>query len=70
MKKTIIAAGITALMATSAQADTLLGLYVGGSIWNAETSGSFGQQGKVESTFNFDDEKNSSFLNKKAKKMT
>lgn len=62
MKKTIIAAGLTALMATSAQADTLLGLYLGGSIWNAETTGSFGQQGESESSFNFDDEKNSSFF--------
>lgn len=62
MKKTIIAAGLTALMATSAQADTLLGLYLGGSIWNAETTGSFGQQGEPESSFNFDDEKNSSFF--------
>ncbi|MGJ8691604.1 MAG: TIGR04219 family outer membrane beta-barrel protein [Thalassotalea sp.] len=61
MKKTIIAAGLTALMATSAQADTLLGLYVGGSIWNAEASGSFGQQGSSESTFNLEDEKNSNF---------
>ena len=62
MKKTIIAAGLTALMATSAQADTLLGLYLGGSIWNAETTGSFGEQGSSESSFNFDDEKNSSFF--------
>lgn len=62
MKKTIIAAGLTALMATSAQADTLLGLYLGGSIWNAETTGSFGEQGNSESTFDFEDEKNSSFF--------
>ena len=33
MKKTLLAAGIAALMCGSAQADTLLGLYIGGQIW-------------------------------------
>lgn len=43
MKKTVLASALlTAMMATSAQADTLLGFKVGGDYWQADTSGTVG----------------------------
>ena len=42
MKQTVLASALlTAMMATSAQADTLLGFKVGGDVWQADTSGEF-----------------------------
>jgi outer membrane protein len=66
MKKTIIAAGIATLLSASVQADTLLGLYLGGHVWDAKTTGSFGEKdatlGEVISQkFNFDDQQQGSF---------
>ena len=40
MKKTIFAAGLTALMSTAAQAD-VVGLYLGGQVWDNEFTGDF-----------------------------
>jgi len=61
MKKTILAASVAALMCGSAQADTLLGLYIGGQIWSNEASGSFGEGSDNQSVFEFDDENQGSF---------
>ena len=43
MKKAILAAGLSTLLCTAAQADTLLGLYIGAQAWNVETTGSVGE---------------------------
>jgi len=61
MKKTLLAASVAALMCSSAQADTLLGLYIGGQIWSNEASGSFGEGLDNQSVFEFDDENQGSF---------
>ncbi len=61
MKKTLLAASCAALMCGSAQADTLLGLYIGGQIWSNEASGSFGEGLDNQSVFEFDDENQGSF---------
>ena len=65
MKKAILAASLTTLLCTSVQADTLLGLYIGGQMWANEAEGSFGEKdsdGEVnQATFNFDDENQGSF---------
>lgn len=61
MKKTLLAVGISALICGSAQADTLLGLYIGGQIWANDASGSFGEGADDQSVFEFDDENQGSF---------
>jgi len=66
MKKTIIAVGISALLSASVQADTLLGLYVGGHVWNTEATGNFGEKNStsgeaITQQFNFDDQQSGSF---------
>jgi outer membrane protein len=62
MKKTIIAAGIATLLSASVQADTLLGLYIGGHMWANQADGSFGQGNNNQATFDFDDENQGSFF--------
>ena len=62
MKKTIIAAGIASLLCTSAQADTLLGLYIGGHMWANQAEGSFGQGNNNQAAFDFNDENQGSFF--------
>jgi len=61
MKKTLLAASCAALMCGSAQADTLLGLYIGGHVWANEASGSFGEGLNNQSVFEFNDENQGSF---------
>jgi len=66
MKKTLLAASVAALMCGSAQADTLLGLYIGGQVWSNEASGSFGQDvldnGVINrAVFELDDKNQGSF---------
>lgn len=61
MKKAVIAASVATMLSASVHADTLLGLYVGGSVWDTETTGSFGE-GQNNATFDFEDEKNSYFF--------
>ena len=61
MKKTLLAVGMSALMCGTAQADTLLGLYIGGQIWSNDASGSFGEGADNQSVFEFDDENQGSF---------
>ena len=62
MKKTILAAGIATLLSASVQADTLLGLYIGGHMWANQAEGSFGQGNDNQATFDFDDENQGSFF--------
>jgi len=61
MKKTLLAASVAALMCGTAQADTLLGLYIGGSVWSNEADGSFGEGENNQATFQFDNEQQGSF---------
>ncbi|MBU2871007.1 TIGR04219 family outer membrane beta-barrel protein [Colwellia sp. E2M01] len=61
MKKTILATGVAAMMCGTAQADTILGLYIGGQMWANETSGSFGEGGDNQAVFEFDDKNQGSF---------
>jgi outer membrane protein len=62
MKKTILAAGIATLLTASAQADTLLGLYIGGHIWANQADGSFGEGNNNQASFDFNDETQGSFF--------
>lgn len=62
MKKIIIAAGIASLFCTSAQADTLLGLYIGGHMWANQAEGSFGEGNNNQAAFDFNDENQGSFF--------
>ncbi|MEO2281156.1 TIGR04219 family outer membrane beta-barrel protein [Pseudoalteromonas pernae] len=56
MKKYLLAAAVSlATVAPVAQADTLLGLYIGAEGWQAEPEGSFSDSGDMQK-FNFDDE--------------
>ncbi len=56
MKKYCLAAALSmACLAPTAQADTLLGLYLGVDGWQSGNSGSFAQDGNLQS-FKFDDE--------------
>ena len=62
MKKALLAASLTTLLCTSAQADTVLGLYIGGQMWANEAEGSFGEGEIDQAVFNFDDENQGSFF--------
>ncbi len=61
MKKLLVAATLAAALSSSVQADTLLGVYVGGQIWANDASGSFGDSDD-QSTFNLEDETQGSFF--------
>ncbi|MCP4988564.1 MAG: TIGR04219 family outer membrane beta-barrel protein [Colwellia sp.] len=61
MKKTLLAVGVSALMCGCAQADTLLGLYIGGQVWANEASGSFSEGNVDQAVFEFNDENQGSF---------
>ncbi|MBL4942649.1 MAG: TIGR04219 family outer membrane beta-barrel protein [Colwellia sp.] len=62
MKKTIIAASLTIMLSANVQADTLLGLYIGGQIWANQAKGTFGEGETDQAVFNFDDEVQGSFF--------
>ena len=62
MNKTIIAASIVTLLTTSVQADTLLGLYIGGQMWANQADGSFGEGKNNQAAFDFDDETQGNFF--------
>lgn len=61
MKNTLIAASLATIMSATAQADTLLGLYIGGHVWANTASGSFGEGRDEQSAFDFDDEYQGSY---------
>ncbi len=50
-----------AMVASSAQADTLLGLYAGAQYWQVEPEGEFGTAQDDQANFNFDDDAQGSF---------
>jgi outer membrane protein len=65
MTKAIIAAGIASMLTASVQADTLLGLYIGGQVWQSQADGSIGEKNSllnevVSQEFTFDDQQQSS----------
>jgi len=62
MKKAVIAAGLAAVLCTSAQADTLLGLYIGGQVWANQAEGTFGEGETDQAVFSFDDENQGNFF--------
>jgi len=65
MKKLVLAASVAAMLSASVQADTLLGLYIGGQVWNAAASGTFGEndgQGNIVlQDFTLEDQQQTSF---------
>ena len=61
MKKILLATAISAVVSTTVQADTLLGLYVGGQVWATDSSGSFGSNINEQDNFNLDDQTQGSF---------
>lgn len=48
------------LTATSAQADTIFGVYAGGQYWDTQTSGAFGTE-RQQRAFSFEDDQQSSY---------
>jgi outer membrane protein len=60
MKKTALAVLVTGLLSTSAMADTIAGLYIGGSIWSNEATGTFGEKSNLVD-FNLNDKEQGSF---------
>lgn len=62
MKKAVIAASVATMLSASAHADTILGLYIGGNVWDAQTSGSFSDGGAEFGEFDFKDEKSTYYF--------
>jgi len=62
MKKAIIATSLATVLCASAQADTLLGLYIGGQVWANQAEGTFGEGVTDQAAFNFDDENQGSYF--------
>ena len=60
MKKSVIAAGMAALLSAGVQADTI-GLYLGGQVWDNSVDGIFGESGG-QTDFNLKDEQQGSFF--------
>lgn len=61
MKKIILAASLATILSTSAQADTLLGLYIGGQVWANQAEGVFGESSS-QIDFNLDNKQQGSFF--------
>lgn len=61
MKKLLLAASVASLLSASVQADTLLGLYLGGQVWDAKATGVFGEANQMED-FNLNDKQQGSFF--------
>ncbi|WP_198781103.1 TIGR04219 family outer membrane beta-barrel protein [Shewanella putrefaciens] len=54
MKKTLLASAVLGFfMATSAQAATVVGFKIGGDYWDADTSGTFADDGQPQQTFDY-----------------
>jgi len=60
MKKTALAILVTGLLSASAMADTIGGLYIGGSIWSNEATGTFGEKSSLVD-FNLKDQEQGSY---------
>ncbi|MCO4799007.1 MAG: TIGR04219 family outer membrane beta-barrel protein [Colwelliaceae bacterium] len=61
MKKTIISISLATLICSTAHADTLAGLYIGGQIWDNQATGIFGESNN-QVDFNLDDKQQGSFF--------
>ncbi len=59
MKKALLAASCAAMLSASAHAD-FLGIYIGGSVWDQEASGVFGEKDNLVD-FNLEDDKKNSY---------
>lgn len=62
MKKAIIVTSLAAIFCANAQADTLLGLYIGGQVWANQAEGSFGEGETDQAAFNFNDQNQGSYF--------
>tara|TARA_B110000014_G_scaffold264095_1_gene263318 strand:- start:70 stop:831 length:762 start_codon:yes stop_codon:yes gene_type:complete len=62
MKKAIIAASLMTALSANVQADTLLGLYIGGQVWANEAKGSFGEGDLDQAVFDFDVQNQGSYF--------
>jgi outer membrane protein len=60
MKKAALAVLVTSLLSAPVMADTIAGLYIGGSIWSNEATGTFGEKSSLVD-FNLKDEQQGSF---------
>lgn len=61
MKKLALVVGISALLSASVQADTLLGVYLGATVWDSKASGTLGENtGQVD--FGLQDEQQGSYF--------
>lgn len=56
-----LALAAACLAASSAQADTILGLYAGAQYWQVEPEGQFGSNDDQQAAFNYDDDAQGSF---------
>lgn len=62
MRKAVIAASLATALSANVQADTLLGLYIGGHVWANQADGSFGEGEIDQAVFNFDNENQGSYF--------
>ena len=63
MKKATIVTSLAAVLcATSVQADTLLGLYIGGHVWANQADGSFSEGRTEQATFDFKSQNQGSYF--------
>jgi len=62
MKKAIIATSLAAVLCANVQADTLLGIYVGGQVWANQAEGKFAEGDESQATFSFNDENQASYF--------
>ena len=60
MKKLIATCALATIMTAPAQADTVLGFYIGGQYWKMDTEGGFAQNESI-ADFNFEEQNSSSF---------
>ncbi len=61
MKKLVLAASVATLLSVNAQADTLLGVYLGGQSWDSQASGVFGELDNL-ADFNLQDKRQGSYF--------
>ncbi|NQY35615.1 MAG: TIGR04219 family outer membrane beta-barrel protein [Alteromonadaceae bacterium] len=59
MKKIVIAVSLLALMSMSTKAD-VVGVYIGGQVWDNEAQGVFGEKNNYQQNFNFSDQQQGS----------
>ncbi len=62
MKKKILAVSFAMMSCISVQADTLLGLYIGGQVWSNQSSGSFSEGKTPQVNFSLDKEVQASYF--------